>query len=382
MGKESANIFALSAIPQTNYQTPLAGTSSPKNFRQIEKNDRNLSKYTPAAADNRGYSTGTPYPTRRTLEAHDFDASFTEDMSSQLLGERARAGFGTIETEVVEPGEAWKHTFEMLNPQNSAQLPAYGYAEKTAESGSRPTAYDARYDSLVCGNFAASGSGKSLLQLATQWKGSGKRTVPSGVQFFGVGSEVILIEDMVQNYFRNTAAAMKLYPQVALGGSVHNFNCNFRDFQATINWNLLVEAGYLGCGLYQTTGNSESGAIRGKCEVGDPTVQFNFTVVEEDGYVDDLYAFLQSMSSISARLDYEGSIITGSVKHKASWILNAANIVDIEHAPQDGENGFRITTEPLALGQDMPFTLELINNVSSYALPNLWDGTESSSSSS
>lgn len=380
MGKESANIFALSAIPQANYTTPLVGATAPKNFRQVEKTDRTLANYSTGAADNRGYSTGTPYPTRRTLETHDVTTSFTEDLSSQLLGERAYAGFGSIQTEDEEPGEAWKHTFEMLNPQVSDQLPAYGYVEKTAESGSRPSAHDVRFDSLVCGNFAVQGQGRSIVQGTTQWNGSGKRTAPSGVTFFGGGSEVILLEDMIQNYFRNTAASLNLYPQKELGGSVHAFNCNFRDFNFSVNWNLLLEAGYLGCAQYQDAANPESGSVRGACKVGDPTVQFNFTALMEDGYDATLFNMLKTMQSVSAQLDYEGSVITGIVKHKASFILNAANIISVEHTAVDGENALRITTEPLALGQIMPVSLELINNVSSYAVPNLWDGSESSSS--
>lgn len=367
MSKDSANIFALSAVPQADYNTALAGSTSPKKHRQVEKTDRVFAKYSAPASDNRGYSTGTPYPTRRTLESHDVTHQFTEDLSSQLLGERAYAAMGVVDSVETVTGEVWTHTFEMLNPQDAAQLPAYGYAEKAAESASRPNAHDVRYDSFVMAQWSVQGQGRSILQSVSQWQGSGKRVSPSAIQFFDTGSQVILLEDMVQNYFRNTQAALKLYPQKDLGGTVFNVNCDFRDFEFSINNNLLLDAGYLGCAKYQNQSDPESGAVRGKCEIGDPTVQFNFTMIMNDAY--DAYDKMKTMQSISAQLDYVGSVISGSDTHKASFILNHANIVDIDHSPVDGENALRITTEPLALGQIMPVSLVVVNDVASYTVP-------------
>lgn len=363
--KDSANLFALSALPQADYVTAVTPASSPANFRQIEKTDRQFANYNTNLSDNKGYSTGTPYATRKNLETHDVNFPMTEEMSSQLLGERARAGFGDLETEELTEDASWTHNFSLMNPQDRAQLPAYTYAEKAGESASRPNAHNVKYPSVVCGQWAVQGQGRALVKLNTTWTGSGKRTAPSGVTFFGGSNHVIELEEMTQNYFRNTAAALKLYPQVELGGTVYNVNCDFRDFDFSINWNLQGDAGYLGCGLYQTAGDSESGAIRGKCEVGDPTVQFNFTMLDNDGY--DGQGKLQSMASISAQLDYTGSVIAGSTdKHKASFILNAANIVSIEHVIIDMQNGWRVTTEPLAIGQVMPVSLVVVNNVESY----------------
>ncbi len=366
--KASVNIFALSAQAQADYQTPLTPSTGTKLHRQIEKSDRQLAKYTAPASDNRGYSTGTPYPTRKTLDSHDVTMQLTEDLSSQLLGERALAGMGEVTTQEITAAETWEHTFKMLNPQASAQLPAYDYFEKEGEDASRPNAHNVEFPSMVCENFAVTGQGRALLQAATSWRGSGKRISPSPITFFGAGSEVILIEDMVHNYFRNSAAKLNLYPQVNLGGVAHEVLCDFRDFEFSISWNLLAEAGYLGCGIFQETDNSESGAVRGKLEIGDPNVQFNFTILNNDDY--DADALLQTMASISASLKYEGSIIESTNRHSAEFKLLHANIVDIDHTEVDGENAVRITTEPLALGQVMPVELVVQNDVESYATPN------------
>lgn len=362
---DSANLFCLTAIPQADYQTNLAGSTSTKKHRQIEKSDRQIAKFTTATGDNKGYSTGTPFPTRKTLESHDVSISLQEDLTSQLLVERAYAAMGVIDTVEVDTGASWKHTVELLNPQNAAQLPAYGYAEKFGESASRPDAHSKAYPSMVCDGWSVNGEGTSVLKSNMSMVGSGKQTSPAGITFFGGSSHVILLEDIVKkNFFRNSAAKLKLYPQAELGGTVFNVNCGFRNFQLSINPNLKKTEGYLGCGLFQTSGNSESGAIRGKCEIGDWAVTFNFTIIADDAY--DPLPKLRDMASMSAQLDYEGKTITGSTKHKASFILNAANIVDVEHTPLEGKNAWRITTEPLAIGQDMPFKLEVTNDVQSY----------------
>ncbi|HUF02783.1 MAG TPA: hypothetical protein VMM38_01265 [Aridibacter sp.] len=366
--KASVNIFALSAQPQVDYQTVLAPGTAPKVHRQLEKTDRQLAKYSAPASDNRGYSTGTPYPTRKTLDSHDVTVQLTEDLSSQLLGERALAGFGEVATVEKTVGQTYEHTFTMLNPQASAQPPAYDYVEKQGEDAARPNAHNVEFPSMVCESFSVSGQGRALLQASSSWRGSGKRISPSPLDFFGGGSEVILLEDMVHNFFRNTAAKLKLYPQINLGGTVHEVNCDFRDFEFSIAWNLLAEAGYLGCGLFQVAGDSESGAIRGKCEIGDPTASFNFTIIDNDAY--NAYDKLQTMASISASLKYEGSVIEGANKHFADFRLLHANIADIDHTEVDGENALRMTTEPLALGQVMPVELVVQNDVSSYATPN------------
>lgn len=365
MANESNNIFALTAVPQADYQTKTVPATTPKNYRQIEKTDRQFAKYMVQTSDNKGNATGTPFPTRKTIESHDVTTTISEELTSQLLPERAYAAMGLIETEELEPDEAWKHTIEMMNPQNSAQLPAYAYVEKEGESASRPNAHSKLYPSMVSDGWTVSGDGKALLKSELAMVGSGNQTSPSGVNFYGVSSHVILLEDLVkQNFFRNSVADLKLYPEAELGGTVFNVQCGFRNFQLVINPNLKKDSGYLGCGLFQTAGDPESGAVRGKCEIGDWTVQFNFTALFNDSY--DPIPKMKTMETISGRLDYVGKPIVDAIAHKASFILNAANIADIEHAPQDGDNAWRITTEPLALGQVMPVSIEVINDVESY----------------
>lgn len=366
--KSSVNIMALAAQPQADYDTVVPPGTSPKVHRQIDKADRQLAKFTASSTDNRGHSTGTPYPTRQDLDAHDATQTLVEDMSSQLLGERALAAFGKVTTAIIAAGETFEHTFEMLNPQQAAQLPAYDYHEKQGEDAARPNALSQMFASFVCESLRVAGQGRAILEGTSTWRGSGKRVDPSPLTFFDPGSEVILLEDMVQNYFKNSAADLQLYPQVDLGGTPFAVSCAFRDFEFVLNNNLLVDAGYLGCGKFQTAGDPDSGAIRGKCEIGEPTVQFNFTIIDDDAY--DARAKLQDLLSISASLKYEGAIIETTNKHYADFQLLNAKITDIDPTEVDGENALRITTEPLALGQVMPVQLIVQNDVSSYATPN------------
>ena len=364
----SANLFLLSAIPQDDYNTLLAPSDVTKVHRQIDKDNINYAKYSVITNDNRGHSTGTPHPTRKNIESHDVSIQLSEDCSSQLLGERAKAGFGKVTTSIITANETFQHLFEMLNPHESSQLPAYDYAEKAGESASKPNAHSVRYPSLVCGNWSCKGEGKSILQLSTQWMGSGKRIPPAPHDFFGAGSEVILLKDMVHNYFRNTAATVNLYPEKELGGSAFTLGCDFRDLEVSINNNLAADDGYQGCAKFQDDADPESGAVRGKLEIGTPSVQLSFTMIQNDGY--DAYDKMQKMASISASFKYEGKVIESNNKHFAEFLLNHGNISDIDHTPVEGKNGLRITTEPLALGQVMPISLLVQNDVSSYATAN------------
>lgn len=362
---DSVNIFALSAIPQVDYQTALVASASPKNYRQIEKTDRQFADYRIGTSDNRGRSTGSPYPNRKELETHDVTFQTTEDASSQLLGERALAGFGQVETTELEAGEVYKHVFELLNPQDNPQLPAYTLAEKAGESASRPDAHDVKYPSMVASSFSVRGSGTAKLEMSTSWVGSGKRTVPSGINFFST-SHVKLIEDFVQNFFRNTQGTFKLYPEKDLAGTAFEVACGFRDFEMTVNHNLLLQSGYQGCGIFQTAADPESGAVRGSCEIGEQQASFSFTMLMDDSYA--AQAKMQTLESISADLKYTGKTITGAHKHYALFKLLAANITEIAHTVVDGKNAWRVTTEPLAQGQTLPLVLEVVNNVESYTV--------------
>ena len=368
MGKSSANIFAMSAIPQIDYQTLLAPSSVTKVHRQIEKDNVTFGKYSAPTSDNKGFSTGTTSPTRKVLESHDFSLNLSEDLSSQLLGERARAAFGSIETTELVAGQVWQHIFKLLDLHSADSLPAYDYVEKAAESVSRPNAHNVEFPSNVCGNFSISGEGTSVLKSSSSWKASGKRISPSPLTFFDPGSEVILLEDMVQNYFKSSAGKILLYPDKELNGTPFVLNCGLRNVNVGIN-NALDETDGYNCGLYQDPADEESGAIRGNCDVTEGRgVQFDFTAIDSDDY--DAYDKMQKMESLSASLKYEGlKEIAGGYKHSAEFKLIHGNIADIDHDPQNGKNAHRITTSPMALGMQEALELVLINDVESYSTP-------------
>lgn len=363
--QESVNIFALSTVPQSNYQTDLTATSTPKNFRQIEKKDRQFASFTQSRSNNKGYSTGSAYATRTEKEQDDVNFSLVEDASAQLLGERALAAFGSVETTEIVANQVYKHVFKLLNPQSNPQQPVYVYVEKAGESASRPNAKSTRYPSCVAESLMVKGQGTAKLEMTTNWNGSGKRVKPAGVNFF-TSSHVKLLESLTQNFFRNAGGIFKLYPEVNLGGTSFDLNCSFRALDFSINQGLLKQAGYDGCGLLQTPTDPESAFIKGSCEIGDQSVGFNFTMLMDDDY--DPQDKLQEMASISAELKYTGKTITGVHKHYALFKLLAGNISGAEPTSIDGKNGWRITTEPLAQGQILPVELEIVNNVKSYTV--------------
>lgn len=124
----STRLFALSLIPQIDYDTPLAPSTAPKNYEKVIKDGYDFAEQTVTRIDNAGQSTGTPNPTESEIGNHDNTFTLVERMTSEKLGRRGTAAFGLpTSTPVAGSTGAHKHVFKPLNPQLEANLPAYTY---------------------------------------------------------------------------------------------------------------------------------------------------------------------------------------------------------------------------------------------------------------
>jgi hypothetical protein len=359
--KDSAFLFALGLIPQVDYATFTAGTTAPKNYAQIIQTDRQPANYEPVTSNDEGYSTGTPYPTENLIEAHEVTKVTTERMSSQLLGRRALAAFGAVVSSTQGSGK--KHIFTPLNPQTASQLPVYPYAEKLG------TLHNYRAASLLAESFSVVGEGKSFVQATTNWRGSGDWKTPSGINFDGVSRHVVLQNEQTHNHFRNTSARLKIFANPDFDGDVLEVLCDFRSFNFSLNNNPLLEQGYLGCGKYQDQANPESGAIRGSLEIGTQQVTCEYILLMSPDVATTFNPFGKArlQSYFSTELLYQGSQIgAGPEKHQALFRFARQVVSAVAIAPIEGLAAYRVTAQPLALGQQMPVTLEVINDVASY----------------
>lgn len=370
--RESERLFSMSLIPQVDYQTALVVATSPKNYEQIHKADRAFANFETRFIDDRGYSTGTPFPTENLIEAHDVSFSLSERVSSQRLGRRALAGFGSLVTTPYSGGDAgaYKHVFTPLNSQGGVDLPAYTYVEKIGEPASSGSVlHDVKYPSCCVDSFSMEGSETGFIMVNTNWRGSGKRTANSGVGFDAASyvgaAHVVLKDNQTHNNFRNTQAQLKVYPQVSLGGSPVTITCNYRSFNFSLNNNNIADQGYLGCGLFQTSGNPDSGAIRGSYPLGEQEATFEFVVMIAEAL--DPFSKMIAQTQLSAELIATGGTISGTTKvHKSTLKVNKMTYKTVQIDNLGGMNVWRISAPPLALGQTMPVSLEVENDVASY----------------
>lgn len=362
------SVFALGKL-QTNYTTEVAIAND--GFRQLVKEGYDKPVFSSPNVSNQGQSTGSPYATKISKDKDDVTFSGTERGTFQSLGFHAVGAFGVYATpSVVSAGAVWLHTFTLLNPFVSDILPCRPLASKIGEPAvSSNRIFDARFPSMVYSQIAFQAEGEQPdLQIASEWVGSGKRVIPAGVQFYGSGKDVLLDSEITENYIRKTSGVLTLNTAAALGGTDVLPGCDLRDTVIRINENLNLEAGYNGCALFQDD-NPDMGAIRGSCRSKGQTVEFETTMVLTPDIVTnfDPVAKLYSGASISMKIVFTGALITGAYYHTATFTLNKAVLSNVELIDiDDGTQGIRLVTEPMAVNDTMPLSLAIQTDVADF----------------
>lgn len=380
MSREEGRLFALSMIPETSYGVPLTPTSSPKNYEQVVKTGYDVANYTTTPVTNEGMSTGTAYPTKSYPSVHDVDQSTEERAAFETLGRRLLALFGGYAVETVATG-IYKHTFAPINPITNLDLPSYTYVEKLGEP---VLDADIVHDLMYPGFKAESGSinnpsnadNGAFLLSSISWRGSGKQLgsavtsgTGSGVNFKKTSVHVVDDATKTENFLKSTSGVFSLYPSSSYGGTVQTLGCDFRGFNLQHNNNLQTNQGYQGCGTFQTAGETNSGAVRGKLPIGKPTTELTFMALVSKGVAQDFNPLnkLRTQGKFSINLAWTGGIITGVTSRSLTFKapnLTARNVVI---GSDEVNDLYTITAETLAPGAGaQPYSFELINDVPSY----------------
>ncbi|MDQ3747968.1 MAG: hypothetical protein M3367_02970 [Acidobacteriota bacterium] len=370
---EKNSIFAFGPH-QTNFQTMAANTTTPPNWRFIVKDGYAKAGFDSPNRNNAGESTGLALPDKTTKDKDSTTFSASEQLTYQLLGLRAYDAFGVTATPVVlAVGLAWEHNFSLLDPFVSAALPSRPLASKVGEPALASNAiYNALFPAMTYNVFTITdGSDKSNLSLDSEWLGSGQITEPSGILFYGAGKHVLgsSSSELTEDNINKNAGVLTIFPNISYGGTAIATTCLVRGFTATINENLNVDGAYAGCGLFQD-GNPNLGAIAGSLDSTGQTVSVEFTMVADSATLQafSVNARLKAGTQFSAKMIYTGGLITGTHYHKATFGLSKAVISSAEWVSlEGGVQGIRIVTEPLAAGNLMPFTLNLITDVADFA---------------
>lgn len=369
---EAQSIFAFGPH-QTNFQTEAAPASAPPNFRWVTKDGYAKATFNSPNVNNAGESTGLALPDKTYKDRDETTFQANEQLTYQLLGLRAYDAFGVAATPVVVIAAAvWKHVFTLLDPFVGAALPSRPLASKVAEPAlSTNEIYNARFPSMTYSRFTVTdASDKPNLSLDSEWQGSGRLIEPSAIQFYGAGKHVLQRGEIVtEEAINKRGGVATIYPLINFGGTPIATNCIIREFTATINENLNVEGGYAGCALFQDD-NPLLGAVAGSLDSTGQTVTYDILLIADSAVLQSfpVHPRLKAGTEFSLKQVYTGSVISGAETHKAEFKLSRAVIASVEWVAVDGgSQGIRIVTEPLAVGNAMPFSLELTTNVASFA---------------
>lgn len=348
--------FAISRVPQTNYQTPTPFAAGPPAAHvKLIAIDKDLADYRPDLASDQDYATGVGFPTAQWLLSHDASGRKTIEVCSQEIGRVLLLAFGSVVTDQPDLEDAatvYRHVFRPLDASVSRQLPATSLIEQAG------TAHDVMFPSALIERFALRGDGKARLQAEFDWRSSGKRVAPSGIDWT---DEVDELAGAV-NYFYNSQMSL----EVDDGATTTEYQCRYDAFSFELNNQLLADDGYRpGCALFQDADDPASGMIRGECLFGERSLSCEFVVRLAAGGAE--FTALQQQKSMNVVLMAAGGIITGDHVHRLTVRLPVTRYQVVSLGETNGLMNLRVTVAPLfdtATGKIAE--IELINNVESY----------------
>jgi hypothetical protein len=355
--------YAISRIAQTDYSTATAPNTGPTfNLQQMLLKDtagQNFANYSVKVQNNQGYSTGSDFASEQWLTAHDVDRQGMDfDVCSETIGRLLFYAFGSVSTSIVSLGTAYSHSFTPQNPTTATrQLPAFTYVEQIGGE------HDVLYPSCVIDTLSISGDSLNRIMGSTSFRGSGKRTSPSSVNFATqVGPSANL------NYFYNTQVAVN-FDSLTSGTPLH-YTCDYDNFSFTVRNGLNPDGGYrAGCGKYQVSGDSTSGAIRSEMLFGQRDIDLSFTVRMNTSSKE--YDYLQTQKLLTGYIILTGGLIPASGGVSNSLKINFDRVAmetAVIGAEADNIVTLQVSLQPLVTSANPFKAVEVIlqNGVSSY----------------
>ena len=305
-----------SRIPQANYPTVTPATligAGALAFEDLLLKDENIAKFDVRTQDNAGFSTGSDFATDQWPDRHDASVQHDLQVASDPIGRELYSALGSVvstQPNSVGAPTAWQHAFSPQDPTTSRQLPAHTYGEKIG------SAHSVKYPSCITEMISFSGDGTDRINASVGYRGSGKRTSPSGIVYSldPATNHVEILTGL--KYFFNSQISIVRSDYSTLANPVNYGTAKMLEswsFQWTNQ--LLLDDGYRpGSTDFQTAGDPESGAVRSELLFGTRTAEFS-AVVRLDSATDE-FAALQSQKRMDVQCLLTGPTIAGAVKHK------------------------------------------------------------------
>jgi hypothetical protein len=254
---ESQRLFAISARPQDDYDTP-TDTSDEANFVALQFTDKDFARLTPGVEDNAEDAHGSEFAGEEYLEDWDVEAPHSIALSSEIIGYLLYLAFGSVVTDqpsAINHPLVFRHVFTLLNHNTTRQLPVASLAEIIG------TAHNVLHPSMLLKMLSMSGDGRKRITCSTQFHGSGREIQPSGLSYAQIKA---LVDAQNLHYFFNSQAKATIADAGTLLNA-ENLSAvrKFRSWEWAINNNPDTDNGYApGADKWQTAGDATSGAVR------------------------------------------------------------------------------------------------------------------------
>jgi hypothetical protein len=363
IGHISQRRLIMSRVPQTNYATPtLPVTVPPLAFRVLPIRDQNLAGYGVQTRDNRGHATGRDFPTDQWLISHDVSRPVELDVDADSVGRLLLGALGSVVTtqpDAVGAPLVYRHVFRPQDEAVSRQLPAYTLVEKLG------AILDRLFPGCVVESFGLRGEGLERISGSAAFRGSGKRTSPSGVNLGGGSNHV---QDAVGlSYFFNSQVELQVRDAGTLANNVpYGSTKRIETWAVGVENNLLADVGYrAGSGDFQTPGVRDSGSVRSELLFGDRNFTSEFVARMDSG--SDEFAALQSQKSLDVLVELTGALIEATFNFKLSIRFRLARYAAVELGNSAGIVTVAIRPTPLwdtTANEIVSFTLD--NTTPSY----------------
>lgn len=352
--------LAISRLPQSVIGTAVATTTTPPlNYKALLVSDQNLAKFTPITKDNDGFSTGSDFPTENYLTSWDVTVDHTLQVELDQVGRFLYMAMGAIAT-TTPVATVYQHVITPMPPFTGRQLPLYSYVEKIGNG-----ALDQLFVGVGVERLTLRGTGTDRLEMEVSLRGIGKRTSPSAINFTGVSNHVTPATNL--RYLLNSQGVLKVRDYSTLANEInYSTGCRFRNWEITIENNLLADDGYCpGNPAFQTTGDTTSGQVRNELLFGKRAYTMQF-VVRVDTASDE-FAAIQSQKQLDILIEATGAQIVSGHNDRLAIHVPLAQYSAIDIGNENGIVTYQITPKILYdAANDVVIDFTLKNMVASY----------------
>lgn len=320
-------IYGISEEPLDSYTDDTSG-DYPAELIKFVTTDQQSAEIEVGTANNEGHSTGNDWATEQWTERHDVNIPFSIDPSIMMLRRLLNAAFGAVASTTPNAGVT-KDVFSPMDANTSRQLPSYWLAEKCG------AAHDALYPSCVLEKATFKGEELGKLNVAGNFRGSGKQIL---------GADLDIVAETSKYYLKNTMSKIVRATAATPGTPVKTYQCGLQSFMFDIDNAPDANVGYdPGCQRFYTANNPDSGVIRSYHLFGRRKYSGQFVIWLEDSSPE--LALLRAQTELNLKMSMTGKTIASTYKNLFEVEMHLAFYKTVVLGNKNGYTTLEITPD-------------------------------------